>query len=337
MKIGIYGAHYEVHIGGMIRKALEAINGSVVGLVEPDDAFYQKYSDDGNIKRIDSLDNLVNGAGAEIILGGVNHDEKADLVEACARLGVHVVLDKPLCGSQQDFDRIVAAVTTSGIKLSIDYSSRNRPVFITLRKTIQEGELGDLVSLITTHPHKLGPFAPDWYFDRHRYAGIFHDLACHGVDQIRHLTGQSFTGVHAVGSLIKHVEPPRRLQFDHVQASFTMDGGATALATADWLTPQTSPSFGDTRFIIMGTEGSAHLRAYAEDHLLVVTNKKGRCEPPLVESRNAQFFHNLIEAYERHEEAPVSTEDTLAVAQACIAAEASAASGGKLVTIPPVG
>lgn len=333
MKIGIYGAHYEVHVGGMIRKALQAPNGKVVGLVEADDALYEKYSDEGNIERFDSLDELVGKGGAEVILGGIDHDEKADLVEACAKLEVPVVLDKPLCSSRADYDRIATAVGDSSIKLSVDYSSRNRPVFMALHDVIRDGELGELVSLITTHPHKLGAFAPKWYFDPERYAGTFHDLACHGVDQIRYLTGQAFTGVHAVGSLIKYTEPPQRLQFDHVQASFTLEGGSTALATADWLTPQTSPSFGDTRFIVMGTEGSAHLRAYAEDHLLVVTDKKGRYEPSLPESRNALFFEDLIDAFERGEEGRVSTADVLAVADACIAAEVSAAAGGALTPI----
>ena len=333
MKIGIYGAHYEVHVGGMIRKALGAKNGQVVGLVEADDALYQKYSDDDHIERFDSLDELVGRGGAEVILGGVNHDEKADLVENCATLGVHVVLDKPLCVSRDHHHRIAKAVSNSRTKLSVDYSSRNRPVFMALHDVIREGELGELVSLITTHPHKLGSFAPDWYFDPQRYAGTFHDLACHGVDQIRHLTGQAFTSVSAVGSLIKHTQPPQRLQFDHIQASFTLAGGATALATADWLTPQTSPSFGDTRFIIMGTEGSAHLRAYADDHLLVVTNKKGRYEPSLPESRNALFFEDLIDAFKRDEEGRVSTADVLAVADACIAAESSAAEASLLTPI----
>ena len=333
MKIGICGAHYEVHVGGMIKKALEAPNGEVVGMVEPDDAYYEKYSNGGAIKRFESLEDLVSAGGAQAILGGVNHDEKSELVESCASLGVHVILDKPLCSTREDYERIFHTVEGSDIKLTIDYSSRNRPVFMALHDVVRNGSLGDLVSLITTHPHKLGAFAPDWYFAPHRYAGTFHDLACHGIDQIRYLTGQAFTSVHAVGSLLKHTEPPQRLQFDHVQASFTLDGGTTALATADWLTPQTSPSFGDTRFILMGTEGSAHLRAYAEDHLLVVTNQKGRYEPPLPESRNARFFEILIDAWERDEEGPVSTADVLAVADACIAAETSATGSGVLTPI----
>ena len=68
---------------------------------------------------------------------------------------------------------------------------------------------------------------------------------------------------------------------DCVQASLELDNGSVATVTADWLTPTDSPAFGDTRLIVMGTAGSAHLRAYAGDHLLVVSNGRGSYEPPM--------------------------------------------------------
>ncbi|MDE2799023.1 MAG: hypothetical protein OXI94_10190, partial [Gemmatimonadota bacterium] len=121
--------------------------------------------------------------------------------------------------------------------------------------------------------------------------------------------------------------------FDHVQASFQLDNGALATATADWLTPKDARSFGDTRFIIMGTEGSAHLRAYADDHVLIVSNKSGTYEPKLPPSTNHAFVENMIDALSRGEENSISTDDTLAVANACITAEESARKGGKFLPI----
>ena len=120
---------------------------------------------------------------------------------------------------------------------------------------------------------------------------------------------------------------------DHVQASFQLSTGAGALLTADWLTPQESPSFGDTRFILMGTKGSAHLRAYAANNLLIVTEGKGAYEPEFPTERNTGFVETLINAYERNEENVISTADVLAVAKACIKAEESARKGGEYLTI----
>ena len=197
---------------------------------------------------------------------------------------------------------------------------------------IQNGELGEIVSLITTHPHKLGSSAPDWYFDPKRYAGTFHDLAGHGVDQILWLTQSRATAVHALGTAKRWTTSPL-LEFDHVQASIQLLTGALATATADWLTPQNSPSFGDTRFILMGTEGSAHLRAYAEDGLLICSEKKGRYSPELPDASRAGFVERMISAYEANEENSISTQDVLSASKTCLAAERSAKNGGQLIQL----
>lgn len=329
MKIGIMGVHYG-HIGGMFRSAVQANNGDIVGIVEPNDALYEKHSTDEKIPRFDSLDDMIAQAKPDLVLEGLSHEEKTDAIETCAKSGIHMLLDKPLCRTQEELQRIQTAVETSGIKLSTNFTSRTYSCFIALRDAIQNGDLGELVSLISTHPHKIGDNPPPLYLDPNRYVGTFHDLAGHGVDQVRWLTGAEYTGVHALGTLKKHIGSG--LTYDHVQASFQLSNGALATLTADWLTPKDAKSFGDTRFIIMGTEGSAHLRAYANDHVLIVSNKSGTYEPTLPPSRG-DFVQNMIEALSRGDENFISTNDTLAVAKACIAAEQSAQQNGTFLTI----
>ena len=210
------------------------------------------------------------------------------------------------------------------------FTSRSYPPFIALREAVLAGELGEIVSLISTHPHKLGDRPTDWYFDPEVYTGTFHDLACHGVDQIRWLTGAEYVGVHALETCKKHKDP--RL-VDHVQASFELSNGALALLTADWLTPEDSPSFGDTRFIIMGTRGSAHLRAYAADHVLIVSNGKGSYEAKLPPARDQAFVEDLIENLTRGQDPFISTSDVLAVSRACLTAQESARQAGAFLKI----
>ena len=329
MKIGIAGVHYG-HIGGMFRSAINAPNGEVIGLYEPDDDLFHKYADARGLERYDSLEALV--GASDLVAEGLRHEEKADLVEICARHQVQVFLDKPLCRNDDDFLRIENAVRQSGIKLTMNFTSRSHPPFVALREVLQNGELGEIVSLITTHPHKLGNSAPDWYFDSSRYAGVFHDLAGHGVDQILWLTDATTTAVHALSTVKRWTDEPK-LEVDHVQASIQLSTGALALATADWLTPRNSPSFGDTRFVIMGTEGSAHLRAYAENALLICSERNGRYSPELPEVSNACFVENAIGAFERDEENFVSTQDVLKVARTCLAVEQSAKKDGELIRL----
>ena len=333
MRIGIMGVHYG-HIGGMFQSALNAKKGEIVGIVESDDALYERYASQATLPRFTSLDEMLADARPELVLEGLVHDEKTALVETCAQAGVHLLMDKPLCRTLDDWERMRRAVAAHSIELSMWFTSRSYPPFVVLRRAILDGELGELASLISTHPHKTRrDSAPAWYFDPAVYTGPFHDLACHGLDQIRWLTGAECTGVHALETCKRFTDAPKLT--DHVQASYQLSDGSLATLTADWLTPQKSPSFGDTRFIVMGTEGSAHLRAYAEDHLLIVSNKRGAYEPELPAGTEDTFVVNMIDAIERGEDLFIPTRDVFATAQACLLAQESARRWGEFVAISP--
>ena len=331
MRIGIMGVHYG-HIGGMFQSALQARDGELVGLVEADDALYANYTREQSIPRFHSLEDMLEEARPELVLEGVRHADKTTLIEACAAAGAHVLLDKPLCRTLEDWERIRHAVEEHGIELSMWFTSRSHPPFIALREAVLAGELGEIVSLISTHPHKLSrESGPAWYFDPEAYTGTFHDVACHGVDQVRWLTGAECVGVHALQTCKKFTEAPPLI--DHTQASFQLSNGSLATLTADWLTPSASPSFGDTRFILMGTEGSAHLRAYAGDHLLIVSDKKGLREPEFPPDRSGAFVQDMIEALGRGDDLFITTRDVLAVARACLIAQESARRSGEFLPI----
>lgn len=331
MRIGVMGLHYG-HIGGMFRSAAKADDGEMVGIVEADDALYERYTKDRKVPRYRTLEEMLEKARPELVLEGLTHTEKTAYVEACAAAGAHVLLDKPLCYGLEDWARMRAAVEKHRVRMSMWFTSRSYPPFIALREAVLAGELGEIVSLISTHPHRLSrESGPAWYFDPKAYTGTFHDVACHGVDQVRWLTGAECVGVHGLETCMKFTDAPRLA--DHTQASFRMSNGALALLTADWLTPKDSPSFGDTRFILMGTKGSAHLRAYSGDHLLIVTDGKGAYEPKFPPARHDAFVQDMIEALSQGRENFISTSDVLGVSKACLTAQESARRGGEYLTI----
>ena len=83
----------------------------------------------------------------------------------------------------------------------------------------------------------------------------------------------------------------------------------------------------------MGTKGSAHLRAYAEDGLLICSEENGRYMPELPAAGPDRFVEDMIDAFERSEEHSVTTQDVLSVSSACLAAERSARGGGELIRL----
>lgn len=332
MRVGVMGLS-EGHIFEMLANAKKAANVQLVGVVEPNDRLYERACQDMPIPRYTSLDEMIAEAKPELILEGLNHALKVELVEKAAAAGVHLLLDKPLCRNQADLQRIKDAVTKYNTEISMWFTSRSARPFVALRKRILAGELGELVSFISTHPHRLTANHPKWYADKDVYSGTFADLACHGVDHIRWLAGAEYVGVHALASTIKrHTDKEYEHLNDAVQASFMLSNGAIATVTADWLVPPSAPYWGDTRFIIMGTKGCAHLRAYADNHVLIVSDDHGVHELP-IEEHKVTFVEDLVDSLENGRELFVSTKDVLAVAQACIKAEESAKRGGEYLKI----
>ena len=331
MRVAVVGLHYG-HIGGMLSSARNSCDVEWVGVVEDDETLCQRHLRDLNMPRYRDIDQLLAGARPELVIEGLRHDEKTSLVERCAAANVHLIMDKPLCRSQEDWQRMQVALSQSNSELSMWFTSRSYPPFIALRDIVASGELGDLVSLISTHQHKLRrETATPWYFDPDKYAGTFHDLACHGVDQVRWLTDLEYTGVHSQWTCKHFTKTPRLI--DHAQASFSLENGTMAILTADWLTPQANPSFGDTRFIITRTRGSAHLRAYADDDLYVVSEAKGAYSPTLPPDRGAHFIQEFIRAIEHSQTPLISKRDVLAVSPACLRAQRSAQADGDWIPI----
>src|SRR5690625_4047614 len=132
MRVAVMGAH-DGHISGMLKSAISANNVELVGIVEPNDTHYERATKDQPIKRYQSLDEMIAEARPELLLEGLNHQEKTEVVEKAAAAGIHVLLDKPLCHSLEDWQRMKTAVDQSGIKISMWFTSRSYPPFVRLR------------------------------------------------------------------------------------------------------------------------------------------------------------------------------------------------------------
>ncbi|UCG48011.1 MAG: Gfo/Idh/MocA family oxidoreductase [Phycisphaerales bacterium] len=70
-----------------------------------------------------------------------------DMVLACAEFGCHVFLEKPMCQSLEQADKMVAAMEKKNLKLAIAHQSRYSPALKHVQKIIAGGKLGDIVEL----------------------------------------------------------------------------------------------------------------------------------------------------------------------------------------------
>jgi predicted dehydrogenase len=70
-----------------------------------------------------------------------------DMVLACAEVGCHVFLEKPMCQSLEQADEMVAALEKRNLKLAIAHQTRYSPALRHVQQLIGDGRLGDVLEL----------------------------------------------------------------------------------------------------------------------------------------------------------------------------------------------
>ena len=69
------------------------------------------------------------------------HPSHAEIVEACAERGVHVLVEKPLAPDLADCDLAIAACERAGVKLGVISQRRLYPPVLRMREAIEAGKL----------------------------------------------------------------------------------------------------------------------------------------------------------------------------------------------------
>ncbi len=193
---------------------------------------------------------------------------RAAIVAELLRRGIFAIVDKPLAVTMAQLAAVEAALAGRDL-LTLLLEKRFYPVTLALREILESGELGDIVTITSTGPHKLRPAGrPAWMFDPARYGGILADLTVHDIDLALTLTGA--TG-GTVSGWISPVSAEGTSAFPAAgRAVLTCDGGPQVAIDVDWAQPDASPRHGDYAMRISGTRGRADL-LFAQDLLLVET------------------------------------------------------------------
>ncbi len=177
-----------------------------------------------------------------------------ELVQRAARVGKHVLLEKPLDVTLERSAQVVESARQTGIKLAITFQRRFCPTIAATARLIADGELGQIISASL----QVANWRPQSYYDepgRGTFArdggGVLLTQAIHTIDQFIALVGMP-TRVHclSVTSAAHRMETE-----DLVHATLRFGNGAIGALSA---TTAAYPGFPD-RIDILGTKGSARL------------------------------------------------------------------------------
>ena len=108
----------------------------------------------------------------------------SDHVETAAALlasGKHVLVEKPIAATLEEADRLIALAEEHDVILAVGHVERFNPAVRALKRSIERGEMGEIVSVVARRVGVMPPQVKD--------ANVILDLAIHDVDVFRFLLG----------------------------------------------------------------------------------------------------------------------------------------------------
>ncbi|WP_135547946.1 Gfo/Idh/MocA family protein [Paenibacillus cymbidii] len=118
------------------------------------------------------------------------NDSHAELTIAALEAGKHVLVEKPLCKSVEEAERIEAAVRRTGKLVQIGYVRRFTSKVRTLRSFVDAGDLGGIYTAKASTLRRIGN-PGGWFADAERAGGgPLIDLGVHIIDVLWYLMGK---------------------------------------------------------------------------------------------------------------------------------------------------
>jgi predicted dehydrogenase len=319
------------HIYGMCKGLEEA--GAVIGYVyDPDPAkviaFCQKFP---TAKVLNSEKALMERKEVQLVCTSAIPCERYLVGLDALDHGKDFFSDKSPMTAQAQVDAARAKVKETNLKWFVYYSERLHVESAIYAGTlIEEGRIGDIVSIKGWGPHRISLSSrPDWFFDKQKYGGIITDIGSHQLEQVLYYAKAKDARLVSsrVGNLYHSNTPGLE---DYGDATFITDNGIPCYISVDWFTPDGLSTWGDGRMFISGTKGYIEIRKYLDvacdkegDHVIVV-DEKGEEHHKVNGTIGFPFFGRLIRDCLNRTETAIDQEHTFRAIELAIEAEQKA-------------
>ncbi len=252
-------------------------------------------------------------------------DQHAAPTLAALDAGKHVFLEKPMASTNADCERIVRAAKAASKHFMVGHICRFNPRYAAAKEAIAAGKIGRIVSMYARRNipacvgqsvlPKIGPIIGD---------GV------HDTDLMLWYSGAKVVSAYAQTVNVRKLKNP-----DLGWTMYRFDTGAIGVLEDTWFLPDTTAFQIDERMEIIGTEGSIHIH---ETHPnLSICDATGWHSPdttywPSLHGVRAGALRDELSYFlqcvlEDRKPTVITPEESAAAVRACLAAEASAATG----------
>ncbi|WP_409189331.1 inositol 2-dehydrogenase [Bradyrhizobium sp. RDM4] len=231
-----------------------------------------------------SIEDIERSADVDAVVICTPTDTHADLIECFARRGKAIFCEKPIDLDVARVAQCLSVVDKARVTLMVGFNRRFDPHFSAVRKTIDDGTIGD-VEMISITSRDPGPPPHDYIG---RSGGIFRDMTIHDFDMARFLLKEEPVFVSAHASVLVDKAIGELGDFD--SASVIME---TASGKQCLISNSRRATYGyDQRIEVHGSQGMVA----AENQRPVsieIAGKSGYTRPPLHDF----FMTRYLEAY----------------------------------------
>ena len=193
----------------------------------------------------ESFEQVIADPAVDLVVLATPNGQHAPLAIRALDAGKHVVTDKPMCLNLAECDAMITAAQRNGKVLSVFQNRRWDGDFLTLRRLLAEGRLGDLRWLEMAWLSKRPPRG--WRGSAGSGGGRLFDLGAHMLDQTLLVFPQAVTSVYC---RIHHDYPGQDVE-SHAMLVLGFAHGATAVIDAGGMHLSSKP-----RMQAFGTTGS---------------------------------------------------------------------------------
>lgn len=167
--------------------------------------------------------------------------------KAALERGIHVVLEKPMALTAQQCDDALALAQEKGLTLVVYQNRRFDPDYITMRRLIREGAIGE----VFTYEGFVGGYSRPcdyWHSDTEVSGGAIFDWGSHYIDQILDLFGTDIAHVTGINHKRHWLHATNA---DHAEVTITFADGRQARFINSDLAAARRP-----KFYALGTQGA---------------------------------------------------------------------------------
>lgn len=115
-----------------------------------------------------------------------------------ARHGKHILMEKPLCNTEEECLRLIEVCEENNLTLMCGYPIRYWPAVLEMKRMVDSGEYGNIVSMSAWVEQLTGPSHPetDWRLTGNLGGGQLFSHGCHYIDLLLMFLGNPVSGVH---------------------------------------------------------------------------------------------------------------------------------------------